>query len=77
MATNLLRAQPEDEIAADVIASDADVITPDADVANGNEQASPAQQAIYVRAGKKPNRPCLFCGAMQSQLVRHLKRKHA
>jgi len=73
----LLRAQPEDEIAADVIASDADVITPDADVANGNEQASPAQQAIYVRAGKKPNRPCLFCGAMQSQLVRHLKRKHA
>ena len=45
MATNLLRAQPEDEIAADVIASDADV-------SNGNEQASPAQQAIMSEPEK-------------------------
>ena len=58
----MLRTQPEDELAADVIASDADVITPDADVANGNEQASPAQQAIYVRAEKNQNDLASFVG---------------
>ena len=51
----MLRTQPEDELAAYVITPDADVITPDADVANDNERASPAQQAIYVRARKNQN----------------------
>ncbi|XP_070191728.1 uncharacterized protein [Littorina saxatilis] len=27
--------------------------------------------------GKKPKRPCLYCGEMQSRLPRHLKRKHS
>ena len=30
----------------------------------------------HLFQGKKPKRPCLFCGKDQSRLVRHLKRQH-
>ncbi|KAK7487420.1 hypothetical protein BaRGS_00021382, partial [Batillaria attramentaria] len=35
---------------------------------------SPAARAPTAK--KKPPRPCVFCGTFQSQLVRHIKRKH-
>ena len=31
---------------------------------------------MFVFQKKKPKRPCYYCSAEQSQLVRHLKRKH-
>ncbi|KAK7489172.1 hypothetical protein BaRGS_00019550, partial [Batillaria attramentaria] len=36
---------------------------------------SPAARAPTAKK-KKPPRPCVFCGTFQSQLVRHIKRKH-
>ena len=31
---------------------------------------------LFVFQKKKPKRPCYYCGEEQSQLVRHLTRKH-
>lgn len=31
----------------------------------------------FQKGHSRPKRPCLYCGTMQSQLARHLKRKHA
>ena len=32
--------------------------------------------SVCIFQKKKPKRPCFYCGEEQSQLVRHLKRKH-
>ena len=41
-----------------------------------SSSSTPALPSINKSTYKKPMRPCVYCGQFETQLVRHLKRKH-